>query len=59
MAPEMLQELDFAQCALGEDFLAEDIGDFLDGDALVGLVVHGSTVERSLVVSQVAAPNEG
>lgn len=37
----MLQELDLAQGALGKDLLAEDIGDFLDGNTLVGLVVHG------------------
>ena len=36
----MLQELDLAQGALGQDLLAEDIGDLLDGDALVGLVIH-------------------
>lgn len=44
MASEVLQQLDLAQCALGEDLLAEDIGDLLDGDALVGLVVHGGAV---------------
>lgn len=34
--PEVLEELDLAQSALGEDLLAEDIGDLLDGDAFVG-----------------------
>ena len=42
MASEVLQELDFAQGALGENLLAEDIGNLLDGDAFVGLVVDGS-----------------
>lgn len=39
MAPEVLQELDLAQGALGQDLLAEDIGDLLDGYAFIGLVV--------------------
>ena len=46
MAPEVLQELDLAQCPLGQDLLAEDIGDFLDGNALVCLVVDGGASER-------------
>lgn len=43
MAAEVLEQLNLAQSALGEDLLAEYIGDLLDGDALVGLVVDGST----------------
>ena len=39
----MLQELDLAQGALGQDLLAEDIGDLFDGDTLVGLVVDSGT----------------
>lgn len=39
----MLEELDFAQSALGENLLAEDIGDLLDGNAFVCLIVYGST----------------
>jgi hypothetical protein len=39
--PEVLEELDLAQSALGQDLLAKDIGDFLDGDTLVGKVVDG------------------
>lgn len=39
----MLEELDLAQSSLGEDLLAEDIGDFLDRDTLTGLTVRGST----------------
>lgn len=46
MTAEVLEQLDLAQSALGENLLAEDIGDLLDGDALVGLVVHGSTERR-------------
>lgn len=33
----MLQELDLAQGTLREDFLAEDIGDFLDRDTFARL----------------------
>lgn len=36
---KVLQQLDLAQGALGEDLFAENIGDLLDGDALAGLVV--------------------
>jgi hypothetical protein len=39
----VLQQLDLAQRALGEDLLAEDIGDLLDGYAFAGLVVGGRT----------------
>ena len=39
MSPEMLEELDFAQGALGEDLFTKDICDLLDCDALVRLVV--------------------
>lgn len=39
VSPKVLQQLDLAQGALGEDFLAEHIGDLLDGDALARLVV--------------------
>lgn len=47
----MLQQLDFAQGALGQNLLAKDIGDFLDGNSLVGLVVDGSTVHNRIQVS--------
>jgi hypothetical protein len=43
MAPEVLEKFDLAQGALGQNLLAKDIGNLLDGDAFVGLVVHGST----------------
>jgi len=35
----VLQQLDLTQRTLGEDLLAEDIGDLLDGHALARLVV--------------------
>ena len=41
LASEVLQQLDLTQSALGQDFLAENIGDLLDGDALARLVVGG------------------
>lgn len=40
----MLQQLDLTQGALGEDLLAEDICDLLDGYALASLVVRRGTV---------------
>ena len=39
MATEMLKQLDLSQSPLGQDLLAEDIGDLLDGDTLAGLHV--------------------
>lgn len=45
MAAEMLEQLDLTQSPLGEDLLAEHIGDFFDGDALAGLNVGRGTVE--------------
>lgn len=51
VAPEVLEQLDLAQGALGQDLLAEDIGDLLDGDSLVGLVVDGGALESSHVSS--------
>lgn len=44
MASEVLEELDLTQGALGQDLLAEDIGNLLDGDALVALVVDGGAI---------------
>lgn len=41
MTAEVLKQLDLAQSALGENLLAEDIGDLLDGHAFVGLGVDG------------------
>jgi hypothetical protein len=46
MPAEVLQQLDLAQGALGEDLLAKDIGNLFDGDALVGLSVNrGAVIE--------------
>lgn len=44
MAAEVLQQLDLAQSALGENLLAENIGNLFDGDALVRLSVYCSAV---------------
>lgn len=41
LASEVLQQLDLTQSALGQDLLAENIGDFLDRDAFARLVVGG------------------
>ena len=43
---EVLEQLDLAQCALCQNLLAEDIGDLLDGHALVCLVVYGGAVAQ-------------
>lgn len=53
MSPEVLEQLDFAERALGEDLLAEYIGHFLDSDALVRLVVNGSAIHTKRVSSSV------
>lgn len=44
MASKVLQELDLTQGSLRKDLLAEDIGDFFDGDPVAGQVVCGSTM---------------
>ena len=44
VASKVLQQLDLAQGALGQDLLAEDIGDLLDGDALARPVVGRGAV---------------
>lgn len=51
VATEVLQQLDLAKSSLGENLLAEDIGDLLDGNAFVGLVVYGGAVGGGLIVS--------
>lgn len=38
VASEVLQQLDLAEGALGQDLLAEDVCDFLDGDLLFRIV---------------------
>ena len=45
VSPEMLEELDFAQGALGEDLFTKDICDLLDCDAFVRLVVDRGAKE--------------
>lgn len=44
MAAEVLQELDLAQGSLGQNLLAENIGDLFDGDTLVRLSVDRGAV---------------
>lgn len=41
----MLKQFYFSQGAFGQDLFAEDIGDFLDGDALTRLGIRGSTID--------------
>jgi len=41
----VLEQLDLSQCALGQDLLAEDVGDLLNSDALASLDVGGGTRE--------------
>lgn len=52
MAAEVLQQLDLAQGALGENLLAEDIGDLFDGDTLVGLSVDRGAVLEFLSLAK-------
>jgi hypothetical protein len=44
---EVLQELDFTQSALGQDLLAEDVCDLLDGHSFASLVVRGRAAQRN------------
>lgn len=47
----MLEQLDFAQSSLGQDLLAENIGDLLYGHALTGLYVGCRTGTKSSVMT--------
>jgi hypothetical protein len=46
VASEVLEKLDLSQCPLGQNFLAEDIGNLLDGDALTSMNICGSTTVK-------------
>jgi len=46
VASEVLEELDFSQSPLRQDLLAEDVGDFLDSDAVSRSIVGSSAVGR-------------
>lgn len=52
MAAEVLEQLNFSQSTLCENLLAENIGDFLDGDALACLSVGRSANEKHREVSK-------
>lgn len=52
MAAEVLEQLDFAQCALGENLLAEYIGDFLNGDSFTALVIDGSAARGNSLATK-------
>lgn len=43
MATEVLEQLDLSQSALGQNLLAEDVGNLLHRDTLASLDVGGST----------------
>jgi hypothetical protein len=51
MAAEVLEELDLAQGSLGQDLLAEYIGDFLDGNTFASLGVGCGTTRGGLLIS--------
>lgn len=54
----MLQQFDLSQGPLGQNFLAEDIGDLLDGDALAGGIVRRSTISSAApVIFRACSPN--
>jgi hypothetical protein len=46
VASEVLKQLDLSQGTLSQDFLAEDIGDLLDGNALASLNICGSAIKQ-------------
>lgn len=46
MTSKVLQELDLSQRPFGEDFLAEDIGDFLDSNSLSCLGIGSCTAKN-------------
>lgn len=46
MSPEMLQQLDLAQSALGQNLFAKDVGDLLDSDTPVIRIMNGSAVRK-------------
>jgi len=46
MSSEVLQKLDLSQRTLGQNLLAEDIGDLLDRNSLTGLAVGRGTAEK-------------
>lgn len=48
VASEVLQQLDLSQRPLGQDLLAEHIGDLLDGDAFTRLHVRSGTAYGAL-----------
>jgi hypothetical protein len=50
MSSEVLQKLDLPQRALGQDLLAEDIGDLLDRNTFIGLSVCRGTEGRRVSV---------
>ena len=52
MAAEVLEQLDFSQSPLREDLLAENIGDFLDGDAFACLSVGRGANEKQREISK-------
>lgn len=43
MTAEVLEEFDLSEGALGQDFLAEHIGDLFDGDAIACLHIGRGT----------------
>ena len=51
MSSEVLQQLDFAQGSLSEDFLAEDICHFLDCDSFSSLCVRGCAGALSVLLA--------
>ena len=53
----MLQELDFSQCSLGQDLLAEDVCDLLDSDTFPRLTVGRSTTSDHVSAFYVPVPS--
>jgi hypothetical protein len=47
VASKVLEQLDLAKGSLGQNLLAEHIGDLLDGNTFVRLVIHRSAARLS------------
>jgi hypothetical protein len=56
---EVLQELDFSQCPLGDNPLAQNVCKFLDSDPFAGVTVGRSTIKSDISLVPSTAWAEG
>jgi hypothetical protein len=52
MSSEVLQKLDLPQRTLGQNLLAEDVGDLLDRNTFTGLAIGRGTAGKRVSVCQ-------